>query len=58
MVKNLIIQIETLGTVRAQVHRDFDDVIVARGLPFAKPPVRDLRFKAPILEDSWEGRGK
>lgn len=25
------------------------------GIPFAQPPVDDLRWKAPLKEDSWDG---
>lgn len=31
------------------------DVCVFRGVPFARPPVGDLRFRAPRPLDSWSG---
>ena len=32
-----------------------DGVNMFRGVPFAKPPVGDLRWKAPVKPDAWPG---
>jgi para-nitrobenzyl esterase len=32
-----------------------DDVMVWKGVPYAKPPVGDLRWKAPVDPDPWCG---
>ncbi|XP_060565855.1 acetylcholinesterase-like isoform X2 [Ruditapes philippinarum] len=39
--------------VRVNVHGT--EVDIYWGIPFAKPPVGDLRFKHPIPPDSWNG---
>jgi len=41
----------TTGRVRGTV----EDVPVFRGIPFARPPVGDLRFAAPIPPRPWNG---
>ena len=34
---------------------DFDTCIEYRKVPYAKPPVGDLRWKAPVPVEQWEG---
>ena len=41
----------TTGRVRGTV----EDVPVFRGIPFARPPVGDLRFAAPMPPRPWDG---
>ncbi|XP_067006683.2 juvenile hormone esterase [Anabrus simplex] len=45
------------GQLRGSVLRTVDgrDIFSFRGVPFAKPPVGDLRFKAPVPVESWDG---
>ncbi len=31
------------------------DVIIWKGVPYAKPPVGDLRWRAPLAPDQWSG---
>lgn len=40
------------GQVRGTAH---DDVLVFRGIPFAAPPVGELRWQLPQREAAWEG---
>lgn len=42
----------TAGAVRG---RREDGLTVFRGIPFARPPVGDLRFAAPRPAESWDG---
>src|ERR1700722_2064215 len=42
----------TSGRVRGRVE---DGNAVFRGIPFARPPVGELRFQAPVPASSWDG---
>ncbi|CAN7951289.1 unnamed protein product, partial [Ixodes pacificus] len=45
-----------LGKVRGNLVRvDSTDVEEYRGIPFAEPPVGDLRFKEPVPKTPWQG---
>ena len=44
------ISIGNLGIAMGYVHQDYDNVLVVKRVPFAKPPVGDLRFKAGIVK--------
>ena len=44
----------TGGTISGAVNAD-GDVIIYKGIPFAAPPVGDLRWKAPQPVEDWEG---
>uniref|UniRef100_A0A914VCT4 Carboxylesterase type B domain-containing protein n=1 Tax=Plectus sambesii TaxID=2011161 RepID=A0A914VCT4_9BILA len=45
------------GAVRGAkvVTRTNITAFIFRGLPFAEPPIGDLRFRAPIIKKKWEG---
>jgi para-nitrobenzyl esterase len=32
-----------------------DGLVIFRGIPYARPPVGDLRFAAPQTPDAWTG---
>ena len=42
----------TYGTVQGEL---LHDASVWKGIPYAKPPVGELRFKAPVQPESWDG---
>lgn len=42
------------GSIRGEYKKE-KDVLIFRGVPYAQPPVGDLRFKRPQAHDSWEG---
>lgn len=50
-MSNLIVE-STYGKLRGE---EVDGVYAWKGIPFAKPPVGPLRFRAPELPDTWEG---
>ena len=35
--------------------RNVTDFSAFMGIPFAKPPIGDLRFKRPVPNEPWEG---
>ena len=42
------------GTIRGYLNPAYPEVVVMRGVPFMKPPVGDLRWRAPVIERSSE----
>ncbi len=42
------------GKIQGVLNKD-EDVAVFAGIPYAKPPVGDLRWKAPQKPDAWDG---
>ncbi len=42
------------GTLRGELNGD-SSVISFKGVPFAKPPIGALRWKAPMPAESWDG---
>ncbi|CAG9762418.1 unnamed protein product [Ceutorhynchus assimilis] len=46
------------GEIQGQIHRTVNNNLSYcsfRGIPYAKPPVNNLRFASPIENDPWEG---
>src|SRR5271166_1287594 len=48
------VKIDT-GLVQGVAASDSGDVVVFRGLPYAAPPVGDLRWRPPQPAKAWEG---
>ncbi|XP_056640905.1 uncharacterized protein LOC130447884 [Diorhabda sublineata] len=46
-----------VGKIRGKLQRDYHDGIFYSfsGIPYAKPPIGELRFKAPEAAEPWEG---
>ena len=57
MDSNETIQIKGLGSLRANVlqHADGSRTIEALNVPFAQPPIGDLRFRRPRAPLPWNG---
>ena len=53
---DLICKLEQ-GELKGQVHKDIDGhpFLSFMGVPYAKPPVGDLRFKPPRPPEKWSG---
>lgn len=45
----------SLGDVKGFVPESSDDTYQWRGIPYAQPPVGDLRWKPPVALDAWDG---
>ena len=45
----------TMGELEGAWTDDIEDVSVFRGVPFAQPPVGDLRWRPPRAVKAWEG---
>jgi para-nitrobenzyl esterase len=43
------------GTIEGHVAEDASGVTTFRGVPYAKPPVGELRFRPPEPTESWDG---
>ena len=54
MAQNPVLQIEG-GQVQGVTADDHPDVYVYRGIPYAAPPLGDLRWKAPQPVVAWKG---
>ena len=44
-----------LGTLEGERVTGEDGVLVFRGIPYAEPPVEDLRWQAPVAPAAWDG---
>lgn len=49
------VQVETQYGVLEGFHDEAQDIDLFLGVPFAQPPVKDLRWKAPQPLQEWEG---
>ena len=46
----------TAGVLEGVWVDDVADIAVYRGVPFAQPPVDDLRWRPPVPVEAWDGR--
>ena len=44
-----------LGTIQGYIHKDYDDVVEFKGIPFAKPPIGNKRFMQAEPASAWNG---
>ena len=49
--KTRVIELK-LGKIQGYIN---EGISTFKGIPFAEPPIEDLRLKAPILKNSWDG---
>ena len=45
----------SLGTLQGETVAGDDSVLVFRGIPYAEPPIGDLRWQAPVAPAAWDG---
>jgi para-nitrobenzyl esterase len=51
-----LIKTEIIVTDAGKIQGYIDnDVLIFKGIPYAEPPIGDLRLKSPVLKQSWEG---
>nr|XP_023011775.1 esterase B1-like [Leptinotarsa decemlineata]XP_023011783.1 esterase B1-like [Leptinotarsa decemlineata]XP_023011790.1 esterase B1-like [Leptinotarsa decemlineata]XP_023011794.1 esterase B1-like [Leptinotarsa decemlineata] len=45
------------GKLKGAIWKDYDgnDFYTFLGIPYGKPPVGELRFKAPVIAEAWKG---
>ena len=51
MKKTRVIKLK-LGKIQGYIN---EGISTFKGIPFAEPPVGDLRLRSPILKNSWDG---
>ncbi|WP_088323110.1 carboxylesterase/lipase family protein [Polaribacter tangerinus] len=54
IVDTPLVKIES-GFLKGELKDAKNNLVVFKGIPYAKPPVGDLRWRAPQKEDKWEG---
>ncbi len=45
----------SLGTLQGETVAGDDSVLVFRGIPYAEPPIGDLRWQPPVAPVAWDG---